>query len=124
MLRSLLADLVLAAHLGFIVFAVCGGLLALRVRWLPLVHLPCVAWGAFVELTGRVCPLTPLENALRRGAGEASYTGSFIEHYLVPIVYPDALSPGAQLFLAAGLVGINVAVYALVLWRRRARRRG
>lgn len=121
MLRARLADLVLVAHLGFIVFAVLGGLLALRVRWLAFPHLPCVAWGAFVELSGRVCPLTPLENALRRGAGEGAYSGSFIEHYLVPIVYPDALSPGVQLFLAAGLVGFNLAVYALVLWRHRAR---
>lgn len=124
MFRSLLADLVLVAHLGFVVFAVLGGLLALRVRWLPLVHLPCVAWGAFVELTGRVCPLTPLENALRQSAGETGYTGSFIEQYLVPIVYPDALSPAVQLFLAAGLVGINLAIYARVLWQRRERRRG
>ena len=120
MIRSLLADLVLVAHLCFIVFAVFGGLLALRLRWLPLVHLPSVAWGAFVEGTGRVCPLTPLENALRRGAGDAGYSGSFVEHYLIPIVYPDALSPGAQLLLAAGLVLVNVAVYALVLRRHRS----
>ncbi len=119
MSQSLLADLVLVAHLGFIVFAVLGGLLALRVRWLPLLHVPSVAWGAFVELTGRVCPLTPLENALRRAAGEADYTGGFLEHYLVPIVYPDALSPGVQLLLAAGLVLINAAVYSVVLARRK-----
>jgi hypothetical protein len=118
-IRQRLADLVLVAHLGFIVFAVFGGLLALRVRWLPLVHLPSVAWGAFVELTGRVCPLTPLENALRSGSGDAGYSGSFVEHYLLPIVYPDALSPRVQLFLAAGLVLVNVAVYALVLHRCR-----
>jgi hypothetical protein len=118
LIRQLFADLVLVAHLGFIVFAVFGGLLALRVRWMPLVHLPCAAWGAFVELTGRVCPLTPLENALRREAGAAGYSGGFVEHYLIPVIYPDALSPRVQLFLAAGLVLINVAVYALVLRRR------
>jgi hypothetical protein len=113
---------VLVAHLGFVVFAIFGGLLAIRLRWLPLVHLPTVTWGAFVELSGRVCPLTPLENFLRSGAGEAGYTESFIEHYLVPIVYPDALSPGIQHFLAAGLVLINAAVYALVFWRRHVRK--
>jgi len=118
-IRQRLADLVLVAHLGFIVFAVFGGLLALRFRWLPLVHLPSVAWGAFVELSGRVCPLTPLEIELRSGAGDARYSGSFIEHYLLPVVYPEALSPGAQTFLAAGLVLTNVAVYALVLRRQR-----
>ena len=119
MIRQRLADLVLVAHLGFIVFAVLGGLLALRIRWAPLVHLPSVAWGAFIEMTGRVCPLTPLENALRRAGGDAGYTGSFIEHYLVPIVYPAALSAEARVFLAVGLIVINVAIYSVVLRRGR-----
>ena len=118
MSRGLLADLVLVAHLGFILFVVLGGLLAFYIRWLPLLHLPSVAWGTFVELTGRECPLTPLENALRRAGGDAGYSGGFVEHYLLPIVYPAALSVEAQLFLAAGLVLFNVAVYALVLRRR------
>ena len=116
-----LADLVLIAHLGFIVFAVLGGLLALHIRWMPFVHLPCVAWGVFVESTGRVCPLTPLENALRRAAGDAGYTGSFVERYLVPIVYPEALSATAQTWLAMGLFLANVAIYAVVLRRHRTR---
>jgi len=119
---GLLADLVLVLHLGFIAFAVLGGLLALRVRWLPLVHLPCVAWGVFVEATGRVCPLTPLENSLRRAAGEAGYQGGFVERYLVPIVYPDALSPALQWALAAGLLLANAAIYTAVLRRRYAER--
>ncbi len=118
MILQLLADLVLVAHLGFIIFAVFGGLLVLRHRWVPLVHLPSVAWGAFVELTGRVCPLTPFENALRRGGGDAGYPGGFIEHYLVPIVYPEALSANAQALLAVGLVVFNATVYAVVLQRR------
>ena len=75
MFLRLLADLVLVAHLGFIVFAALGGLLALRWRRAPLVHLPAVAWGAYIELTGRVCPLTPLENALRSAAGGAGSAG-------------------------------------------------
>ena len=116
---TVLADLVLVAHLGFIVFAVFGGLLALRHRWAPFLHLPCVAWGAFVELSGRVCPLTPLENALRSQAGEAAYGGSFVEHYLVPIVYPSGLSAELQVFLAVILVLWNAAVYAVVVRRRR-----
>lgn len=118
----MLADLVLVAHFGFIVLAVLGGLLALRFRWAPLLHLPCMAWGAFVELSGRVCPLTPLENALRHAQGDAGYSGSFIEHYLIPVVYPEALSTQARLILGAGLVLVNVAVYAFVLWRNGARR--
>jgi len=106
------------------VFAVLGGLLGLRFRWAPLVHLPCVTWGVFVELTGRVCPLTPLENALRGAGGDAGFSESFVEHYLVPVVYPPELSAGVQILLGVGLIGINAAVYALVLRRRRASRSG
>ena len=116
MIPHLLADLVLVAHLGFIVFAVLGGLLARRFRWLPLVHLPCVAWGAFIAWTGGVCPLTPLENALRRSAGEAGYAGGFIERYLVPAIYPAELSGEVQILLAVGLLLFNVAVYARRKW--------
>jgi hypothetical protein len=118
MTLRLLSDVVLVAHLCFIVLAAIGGLLALRWRWAPLAQLPAVAWGAYIELTGGVCPLTPLENALRRAAGDMGYSGGFIEHYLAPVIYPAALSAGAQLRLAVGLVLLNVAVYAFVLWRR------
>ena len=79
---ALLADLVLLAHLAFIAFAVLGGLLALRFAWAPLVHLPALGWAAWVELTGGLCPLTPLENSLRRAAGESGYATSFVEQYL------------------------------------------
>jgi hypothetical protein len=117
-IQRVLADGVLVAHLGFIVFVVAGGLLALRWRWMPALHLPAAAWGVFVETTGRVCPLTPLENALRRAAGQAGYAGGFVEHYLVPLVYPAALTPRLQGWLAAGVVLANVLVYAWVLASR------
>lgn len=120
MLERALADLVLLAHLLFIAFAVLGGLLVLRWLWAAALHLPAVLWGAFVELTGGVCPLTPLENSLRRAAGESGYSGGFIEHYLLPLVYPASLSRGVQLSLAAALVGLNLAVY-LAVWLRRRR---
>jgi len=113
----LFADLVVLLHLGFIAFAVLGGLLALRWRRAPWLHLPAALWGGFVEISGRVCPLTPLENALRRAAGEAGYRGGFIEHYVLPLVYPAGLTREAQLVLAGLLLGANAAVYALV-WRR------
>ena len=118
MFLRLLADLVLVAHLGFIVFAALGGLLALRWRRAPLAHLPAAAWGAYIELTGGVCPLTPLENALRSAGGGTGYSGDFIEHYLVPVIYPAALTAGTQRLLAVGLVLLNAAVYGFVLWRR------
>ena len=121
MIYQLLADLVLILHLGFISFVVLGGLLALRWRWGPLVHLPAALWGTIIELTGHVCPLTPLENSLRRAGGEPGYSGSFIEQYLLPVVYPSGLSRSLQLTLAGLVVAVNVIVYAIV-WRQRQRR--
>lgn len=123
MLARLLADLVLVAHGAFIVFVVAGGLLALRWRWAPVVHLPAAAWGVLIEVSGGICPLTPLENRLRRAAGESGYAGGFVEHYLVPLVYPEALTYPIQLGLAAGVVAANALVYGIVVRRWRARRR-
>ena len=116
MVDRALADVVLVVHLAFIVFVVAGGVLALRWRWAPLLHLPAAGWGIFVELTGRVCPLTPLENALRHSAGSSGYSGGFIEHYVAPVIYPLGLSHDVQLGLAAFVVFANVFVYWLV-WR-------
>ena len=119
MLRAA-ADAVLLLHAAFVLFAVFGGLLAWRWRWVAWLHLPAVAWAAFVEFTGRVCPLTPLENALRREAGEASYGGDFIGNYVGSLLYPQGLTPPMQTLLGAAVVAVNVAIYAAML-RRRAR---
>jgi hypothetical protein len=116
----LLADAVVLLHLLFVAFAVAGGLLAFRWRWVPLAHLPALGWAAFVEFTGRICPLTPLENTLRAAGGDAGYTGGFIEHYLLPVLYPAALTRELQWTLGAGLVAFNVVVY-LLHWRKRRR---
>ena len=121
MIHRLAADAVLLLHLGFILFVLLGGLLALRWRWAPLLHLPAAAWGVYVELSGGLCPLTPLENRLRIAAGEAGYTGGFIEHYLLTLIYPAGLTPQIQYVLAAVVVGVNGLAYAWV-WRRRRRR--
>ena len=118
MLYHALADLVLVSHLAFIVFVVAGGLLVLRWRWPLLVHLPAALWGLYIELSGGICPLTLLENALRRAAGAAGYSGSFIEHYVVPVIYPAALSHSLQLVLAGLLALANLLVYSVVLSRR------
>ena len=123
MVYHALADLVLVLHLAFIVFVVGGGILALRWRWAPLVHLPAALWGVFVEVSGGVCPLTPIENTLRRAAGVAGYSGGFIEHYLTPTIYPVALTHPVQLLLAGLIVLANVLVYSVV-WRRRRSARG
>jgi hypothetical protein len=117
----LLADAVVLFHLAFVAFAVAGGLLVLRWRWVALLHLPALAWAAFVEFTGRICPLTPLENTLRAAAGGAGYAGGFVEHYLLPMLYPADLTRELQWTLGTGLVLFNVAVYAAVCWQARRR---
>ena len=114
---TVLADLVILVHTSFIVFVLLGGLLAFRWRWMPLAHLPAVVWGAAVEFFGWVCPLTPLENLLRRAGGGAGYSVSFIERYLVPLVYPAELTRELQFLLGGSVVAVNAAVYFLVLRR-------
>jgi hypothetical protein len=116
----LLADLTVLAHLAFVAFAVAGGLLAVRWPRIVWLHLPAAGWAVFVELSGRVCPLTPLENWLRARGGEATYASGFVEQYLLPILYPASLSRELQWTLAALVVLANALAYAWVL-RRRAR---
>lgn len=122
MIYSLLADLTLVAHLAFILFVVGGAAVAYRWRWAAIPHLMAAAWGAYIELSGRICPLTPLENRLRRLAGGEGYSESFIEHYLLPLIYPPGLTRRIQLALGAGVIVLNVAAYAWLLWRRRRSR--
>ena len=123
MLDRALADLVLVLHLGYILFVIAGGFLTLRWSRAPLLHLPAAAWALFVELSGGICPLTPLENMLRRAAGSAGYTGGFIEHYFLPLIYPSGLTRAVQLGLAGVVVLANALVYLLV-WRLRRERKG
>ena len=118
---ELLADGVLLLHLGFILFVVLGGLLVLRWRWVAWAHLPVVCWGTLVEVMGWICPLTPLEIALRRAADSTVYDTTFIERYLMPIVYPSGLTREIQGVFGGLVVGINVGVYC-VLWRRARKR--
>jgi len=109
-----LADLVVGLHLAFVLFVVLGGLLVPRWRWIAWLHVPAALWGAWVELAGWVCPLTPLENWLRRRAGCEGYQGGFVEYYLHPLLYPSALTRTTQILLGLLVIGINVAVYAWV----------
>lgn len=122
MRHSVLADLVLAIHLGFILFVMLGALLVWRFPRLAWLHVPAVLWGIWIELSGGICPLTPLENHLRRLAGEAGYSGDFIGHYLLPIVYPRGLTPDIQLLMGLAVFAINAVAYGL-LWHRKAQRR-
>lgn len=118
MIYRLLADGVILLHLLFIVFMVTGSLLALRYWWMPLLHLPAVAWAVALTYFGWTCPLTPLENWLRREGGQAGYEEGFIAHYLLPVIYPPGLQ-GQLIWLALGALAINLVGYGWVLWRRR-----
>jgi len=119
MAYRLLADLVLVVHFAFIVFVVAGGWLVLRRPMLAWLHLPAVVWGALVEFSGWICPLTPLEVFFLRRSGAAGYSGGFIEHHLSPVIYPYGLTPAMQILLGAAVVLINGAVYVRIWLRRR-----
>jgi len=115
----LLAGAVVVLHLGFVLFVAAGGLLVWRWRRWAWAHLPALAWGVWIELSGGICPLTPLENELRRLGGEAAYSGDFVGHYLLPVLYPEGLDRGIQAALAAGVLALNAAVYWRALRRPR-----
>jgi Protein of Unknown function (DUF2784) len=117
----MLADLVVVVHSLFVLFVVFGGLLVLRWWRVIYLHLPAVAWGAFIEFAGGICPLTPLENSLRRSAGLADYEGGFVEHYILPVLYPNGLTRNIQLVLGVIVIAINLAIYTLFVTRRRKR---
>jgi Protein of Unknown function (DUF2784) len=120
MIFRLAADTVLLAHLVFILFALLGAILAVRWRWIPVFHLPAAVWGSFVELTGRICPLTYLENYLRINAGQSGYPESFVEHYFLPVIYPAGLTRDIQFVLAGVVILANIALYSWLCLRKRA----
>jgi hypothetical protein len=121
------ADILVVLHLGFILFVVLGGLAVLKWGRLAWLHLPAAAWGALIVINGWICPLTPLEQYLRRTGGQAGYSGGFIDHYLMPIIYPVGLTRKLQIAMGVALVVGNLLIYGWVaarhLRRRRAARR-
>jgi len=116
-LYRLLANAVVVVHALFIVFIVFGGFLAWRWRWVAVLHVPCAVWGVLIEYNGWICPLTPLENSLRMRAGQQGYSGGFVEHYLVPAIYPACLTPRIQVVLGTAVLVVNVITYAVVVRR-------
>ncbi len=119
---ALAADAVVLLHAAFVAFVVGGAALLWRWPRAAALHLPAAAWGAWIEFSGDICPLTPLENALRARAGETGYGGGFVEHYVVPVLYSEALTRELQWALGAGVVGINALLYGLWIASRRRRR--
>lgn len=108
-------------HLAFILFVLLGGVLAWRWPWVMFLHLPAAAWGVLLEFNGWLCPLTPWEQQLRQLAGEAGYSGGFIAHYLLPVIYPAGLTRSVQLALGGGVIAINLLVYGWLVWRKRSK---
>jgi hypothetical protein len=119
MFYRIAADLVLVAHFAFIILVVAGALVTFRFSWFAWIHIPAASWGAFVELTGRICPLTTMENFLRVHAGQEGYANSFVEQYIFPVIYPAGLTRQVQLLLAGLVVAVNVIIYAMILLRKR-----
>ena len=122
MLYRIAADMVLMTHFAFILLVVAGALAVFRYPWFVWIHVPAASWGAFVELTGRICPLTTLENFLRIHAGQEGYANSFVEQYILPVIYPVGLTRQVQLLLAGLVVAVNAIIYATILLRKRAAR--
>jgi len=123
MIYRLAADLVVLTHLAFVLFVVLGALLVLRWPRLMWVHLPAAIWGAMIEFGGWICPLTPLENRLRHQGGTTGYGEGFIDHYLVPLIYPTGLTRSMQIGLGIGVVVLNLGIYVWIARRAASRRR-
>lgn len=123
MIFKVIADLLVVVHFTFIVFVALGGLLVLRWRKITILHLPCVLWGVLVAFKGWICPLTSLENHFLKLAGDAGYSGGFISHYMMPLVYPEGLTRGMQISLGVGVLTVNFCVYLLVLVSRTNRKK-
>ena len=119
MIYRLLADVVVVLHGLFVVFVVFGGLLVLRWPRVAWLHVPAALWGVLIEFSGWVCPLTPLEKALRHRAGEVGYAGDFIDHYVVAALYPAGLTRATQFVLGGAALALNVGVYSMLVARGR-----
>lgn len=118
MLNQIAADFIVFLHFLFILFVVFGGLLLFKWKWIAWIHVPAAVWGALIEFVGWICPLTPLENKLRLAGGDEPYSVSFIEQYIVPLVYPSGLTRDIQVELGIGVVVVNIAIYAVFFLKR------
>ena len=121
MLYLLLAELTVLLHFLFVLFVAGGGLTVLRWPRLAWLHLPVLLWGIYIEFSGTICPLTPLEKQFRQLAGMEAYEGGFINHYLMPVIYPIGLSHEIQIIIGTGLIVFNILIYSLVIYRQRRR---
>ena len=114
-----MSSLVVVIHFLFVLFVVLGGFLVLRWPRLAYLHVPAALWGIWIEFSGRICPLTPLEQKLRAAAGKEVYSGGFVEHYLLPVLYPSSLTRTIQVVLGVFVLGVNLGIYVQLLRRRK-----
>jgi len=119
MLHAAVANLLMIVHFGFVLFVILGGLLVFRWPRIAFVHLPAAAWGALIELNHWICPLTPVEQSMRRAAGEEGYAGGFIDHYITSLLYPEGLTPEIQWLLGSVVLLVNAAIYGSWLLKRK-----
>ena len=122
MIWGVLAEVIVVLHFCFVLFVLFGGALALRWPKVVWVHLPAAAWGALISFAGWICPLTPLEKWLRRQGGAAGYEGGFVEHYILPVLYPRGLTHEVQIALGLIVILLNVFIYRHVYRQFRRRR--
>jgi hypothetical protein len=118
MIEKIAADFIVLFHFAFILFVIIGGFLVLKWRWIIWLHIPCDIWGALIEFAGWICPLTPWENQLRIAAGNTGYSGGFIEHYILPIIYPSGLTRELQLILGSLVIFINLFAYIIIVFKQ------
>lgn len=118
-MSGLLADFVVIVHLSFVLFVILGGLLVLKWPWMIWVHIPAVVWGTIIEIIGGICPLTPLENWLRKLGGNNGYESGFIDHYVAPLLYPTHLTREGQILLGALVMITNLTIYVAIFLRNR-----
>jgi len=121
MAYNFFADFVVVIHFAFVLFAVLGALLAIWWRKLLYLHLPAAVWAAWIEFSGRICPLTPLENWLRLNGGGGDYGGDFVGHYILAVLYPSGLTREVQFVLGGVVVGLNMIIYGYILFARKHR---
>ena len=117
MIYRTLADIVVVVHFAFVLFAMFGGLLVLRWVRCAWLHLPAAVWAAGIEFGGWICPLTWLEDWLWRMGGQTPVPASFVERYLMPLLYPHALTRGVQVAIGLSVVVVNLVIYATVVRR-------
>ena len=115
------ANLIVVIHLLFVLFVFLGGFLVLRWNRLAWFHLPVAGWGALIEFRGWICPLTPLEKYFWEEAGEAGYSGGFINHYIIPLIYPAGITPATQRLLGWLVLVVTGAIYTTLIIRKRRR---